>query len=200
MASPDDNRDRVSAFLTGDPDAHEGLRRAVARAVRGFRFRADTQNDLVQEALCRLYFNLRAGAFRGDASLVTYAQRIGRYVCLEHLRRRRFAAEVDPLIVAARDAAVDPEAALLRAEEHGRNLRRLARMPPECHELFRLIFLEGLSYAGVAERLGISMNAVKLRVHRCRLTRPGMSDTSSEPLDLIAGPVPRLSRLGETGE
>jgi len=199
MASPDDNRDRVSAFLIGDPDAHETLRRAVARAVRGFRFQGDTQNDLVQEALCRLYFNLRAGAFRGDASLVRYAQRISRYVCLEHLRRRRFAAEVDPLIAPEREGALDPEVSLLRAEEHGRNLRRLARMPPESRELLRLIFLEGLSYAGVAKRLGISMNAVKLRVHRCRLTRRDVG-AGAEPLDLRPGPAPRLPRLREAGE
>lgn len=200
MASPDDNRDRVAAFLTGDRDAHDALRQAVARTVRGFRFRGDTQNELVQEVLCRLYVNLRAGAFRGEASLVRYAQRISRYVCLEHLRRRRSAAQVDPLIGAEPGAEGDPEVTLLRAEEHGRNLRRLAGLSPECRELFRLIFLEGLSYAGVAERLGISMNAVKLRVHRCRLTRRDMGDTSAEPLDLRPGPAGRHPPLRETGE
>ena len=64
----------------------------------------------------------------------------------------------------------EPERALLGTEEHQRNLRAFAALPGESRELLRLIFLEGLSYAEVARRLGVTEGAIKSRVHRVRLT------------------------------
>jgi RNA polymerase sigma factor (sigma-70 family) len=185
MAVRRDQCEDITAFLAGDRVAHDALRREIRFVIQAFRFPADTREDLVQETLCRVFSNLRAGAFRGEASLGTYARQVGRYVCLEHLRRRRVTAGVDPAVLAARGASGDPEAVLLRAEEHQRNLKRLEEMPADCRHLFRLIFIEGLGYASVAERLGISLNAVKLRVRRCRLTW-------REPEEARLAPVDRL--------
>jgi RNA polymerase sigma-70 factor (ECF subfamily) len=161
----------VAAFLTGDPTVHADLRRAVRAVIRCFRFSAPAvEDDLVQETLYRVLLNLRNGAFRGEATLRTFSQRVAEYTCLEHLRRLRFHTEVDPAAIPDDRTPGGPEAALLRAEEHRRNLQRLAAMPPECRELFRMIFIERLAYAEIARRCGISETAVKLRVYRCRLT------------------------------
>jgi RNA polymerase sigma-70 factor (ECF subfamily) len=161
----------VSDFLRGDRAVHETLRRWIGRVVRSFRFPgAAVEDDLIQETLCRVFINLSAGAFRGDASLATYARRVTRYVCLEHIRRRRFDSEVDPTAVPASPASSSPEAVLMRAEDHRLNLGILASLAPETRHLLTLIFVEGLTYSEVGERLGISEAAVKLRVHRCRLT------------------------------
>ena len=177
----------IADFLRGDSQLHESLRRGVRCVVRSFRFAGRAiEEDCVQETLARVLANVSAGAFRGESTLGTYAQRVARYVCLEQIRRRRFTQEVDP---AGPPPAADdtPEAAAIRAEEHRRNLKILASIPPECRELFRLIFVEGLRYAEVAERLGISEMAVKLRVHRCRLTMR----SSPEAGDAIQEPSPR---------
>jgi RNA polymerase sigma-70 factor (ECF subfamily) len=163
--------EEVAAFLRGDPALHRAVRAAVQSVVRSFRFSGrGATDDLVQETVCRLFLNLSIGAFRGEASLQIYAERIARYVCLEQMRRRRFAADIDPAALSAPAPTGNPEAALLRAENRRRHLEVLAALSPESRQLLRLIFVEELSYAEVAERLGISEAAVKLRVHRCRLT------------------------------
>jgi RNA polymerase sigma factor (sigma-70 family) len=161
----------VAAFLRGDPATHQAVRDAVRNVVRSFRFSGRTSmDDLVQETLCRVFLNLSVGAFRGEASLRLYAQRVTRYVCLEQMRRRRFAADVDPAALSSSGPVGNPEAALLRAENRRRHLAALAALSPGTHELLRLIFIEELNYAEVGKRLGISEAAVKLRVRRCRLT------------------------------
>ncbi|HEV8200962.1 MAG TPA: sigma-70 family RNA polymerase sigma factor [Candidatus Polarisedimenticolia bacterium] len=171
--------DDVAAFLIGDRQTHEELRVAVSVVVRCFHFGAGAnREDLIQEALYRTFLSLKNGSFRKEASLRTFAQRIAEFTCLEHLRRIQYRAEVAAPGIEEPSREASPENLLLRDEEHRRNLQRLAAMSPECRELFRLIFIERLAYAEVATRLGISETAVKLRVHRCRLSardtgRPG---------------------------
>ena len=149
---------------------HAAMRGAVRAVVSCFHLgSAATREDLVQEALYRTFLSLRSGAFRGEASLKTFGQKIAEYTCLEHLRRVHYRSEVDPTTAVEARNEPGPESLLLRAEEHRRNLRRLASMSSECRELFRMIFIERLSYIEVARRCGISESAVKLRVHRCRL-------------------------------
>jgi RNA polymerase sigma-70 factor (ECF subfamily) len=183
----------VAAFLTGDPAVHAELRRAVRAVVRCFHFNGSTtEEDLVQEALYRVFLNLRSGAFRGESSLRTFTQKVAEYTCLEHMRRKRFRIEVDPGVVPDTRPDAEPESLLLRAEEHRRNLRRLAALSSECRELFHMIFIERLSYAEIARKCGISETAVKLRVHRCRLTA-----REAAPPAGVVGPRPRRKEAGE---
>ena len=178
MAADREQTDEVSEFLRGDKARFEAIRTSVRRVVRSFRFQGALTEELVQEALSRLFANLSAGLFRGESTLTTYAQRIARYTCLDSIRKLRMRAEVDP---GALSSSPDPgpERELLRSEEHRRNLHVLASLNPECRELFRLIFIEGISYSQIGERLGISEAAVKLRVHRCRLTARAAQKTET---------------------
>ena len=160
----------VAAFLAGDPAAHADLRLRMRAVVAAFRFGGSVQEDLVQEAIYRVFQSLRTASFRGEASLLTFGQRVAEFTCLEHLRRVRLRVEVDPATLPEPRSVGEPESILLRAEEHRANLLRLAAMSRECRELFRMIFIERLSYVEIGERCGISETAVKLRVHRCRLT------------------------------
>jgi RNA polymerase sigma factor (sigma-70 family) len=161
----------VAAFLNGDPAVHHAVREAVRLVVRSFRFsRSTSTDDLVQEAICRVFLNLSVGAFRGEASLRRYAQRVTRYVCLEAMRRRRFVEEIDPAGLTAPESTGNPEASLLRSENRRHHIATLRALPAETRHLLHLIFIEELNYAEVADRLGISEAAVKLRVRRCRLT------------------------------
>src|SRR5438093_10717281 len=87
----------VADFLRGDPLVIDGVRVAVDRVVRSFQF-PDTglNKDLTQDVLTRVFVNLAGGQFRGESSLRTYARRVARYACLEHLRRRRVEVDMDP--------------------------------------------------------------------------------------------------------
>lgn len=169
MGAGGDPDGEVAGFLEGDTRVIGGVREAVDRVVRSFQFPDSALNkDLAQDSLMRLFVNLSAGRFRGDSSLATYARRVARYTCLEHLRRRRFEVGLDPEVVASRARWAEPEESFLWTEEHLRNLEIFASLPPDCRELLKLVFIEGRSYREIGVRLGVSEGAIKTRVHRCR--------------------------------
>ena len=160
----------VAAFLGGNPRLVQEIRSTVNGVVRTFHFtEKDLHEELVQEAMSKIVANLREGRFRGESSLKTYVHNVAKYTCIGFLRRRRQDTEIDFDAVPSTARWSGPEESLIHLEEHMSNLRAFAALPRECQNLFRLIFLEGLSYDEVAERLGISEGAVKSRVRRCRL-------------------------------
>jgi RNA polymerase sigma-70 factor (ECF subfamily) len=188
MRGERDGDGEAGAFLRGDPDLVGRIEDAVRLVVRSFQLGdREAEKDLVQDALSRVLAGLGAGRFRGEASLGTYARNVARYTCLEHIRRRRWEADVDPEDLPSEDRWSAPERSFLWAEEHLRNLEAFAALPPECRELLRLVCLEGLSYQETAARLGISEAAVRSRIHRCRLT-------CREAAGLAARPARRARR------
>lgn len=158
-----------SRFLSGDPARVGEVREEIRKVVHGFHFSgAGVEEDLVQESLTRLVASLSEGRFRGESSLETYARSMAKYVCLEHRRRRRATADLDPASLASRATWPDPEESLLESEEHRRNLEAFAALPAECRELLLLINVHELSYREVGVRLGITEGAIKSRVRRMR--------------------------------
>jgi RNA polymerase sigma-70 factor (ECF subfamily) len=160
----------IAALLRGDADAVAEVRGAVRSVVRSFRFRGrDAERELVQEAVSRVLENATAGRFRGDASLRTYAQQVAKFVCLEHIRRKRAEVRLDFETLPSRERWSGPEESLLLDEEHARNLEAFAALPEDSRELLRLVFVEGLTYAELARRFGLTESAIKSRIHRVRL-------------------------------
>ncbi len=157
------------AFARGEPRAVEAVREAVEGVVRRFRLPAPAGNDLAQEVLTRLLDNVSAGRFRGESSFTTYACRVARYTCLEHLRRRRDERPLDSESLTSQARWSRTEESFLWTEEHLRNLEIFSALPEDCRELLRWIFVDGLSYREIGRRLGVSEGAVKVRVFRCRL-------------------------------
>ena len=172
----------VSAFLEGDPNLVQEVHSAIDFVVRAFHFtEPDLHKDLVQEALCGLYASLRDGRYRGESSIKTYAQNVARYTCLGYLRSRRQDREIDFETIPCAQRWSGPEDQLLHEEEHLRNVRAFLALPRECRELFRLIFIEGLSYREVGQQLGLSEAGIKSRVHRCRLAGRELAQAESVP-------------------
>ena len=134
----------------------------------------DEANDAVEEALLRV--RRAAPGFRGPRGLRTWTLRIVANLCRDALRRRRFSAgppeELDPHVAAGLsttpvegwDERMD-QAVLLAALE-----RAIAALPEEQREAVVLRDRMGLSYAEVAEALGITESAVKSRLFRARET------------------------------
>lgn len=159
----------VADFLRGDPPAVAAVCEAVGLAVRSFQFPDPALNkDLAQEALTRIFAQLASGRFRGESSLKTFSSRVARYTCLEHLRRKRLEVELDAENLPSRERWSEPEQAFLGSEAHRKNLEILSSLPRDCRELMRMVFVDRLSYREIGLKLGISENAIKTRVHRCR--------------------------------
>jgi RNA polymerase sigma-70 factor (ECF subfamily) len=122
----------------------------------------------------------KIGSFKGESALGSWIYRITANAAYEKLRSRRGKDEVSweallpsfdgdgHLLDAGRDWTQGEDSAL-QAEARGRLRAAIDSLPPDYRTAFVLHDMEGLSNPEIAELLGISLAAVKSRVHRSRL-------------------------------
>ena len=165
MPPPDfaDDRALIEAYLLGEAAALRIVDRWIDAALRSRHFPSDTLEDLRQDVRMRLVKSLRADSFRGSSSLKTYLQKIARHAGADFLHRRHGAAALPPGGEGS-EVSVAEKGAI--AEELVQ--RVLASLPESDRRLMKLLFLERCSYPEAARRLGKSVGAVKVQVHRCR--------------------------------
>jgi RNA polymerase sigma-70 factor (ECF subfamily) len=131
------------------------------RAARAIMKSDDEAEDIVQQAWLEVYRHL--AQFRGDAAFTTWATRIAVNAAINHARKRPVIAEV-PEVVA--DAKPDEDA---ERAELGRLLEEcLERLPQGNREVMVLRDVLELDTAETAEMLGLSEEAVRVRLHRAR--------------------------------
>ena len=149
-------------------DRPTALSRELERAVRdrGGRLRAiasragsEEAEDLAQEALLR---TAEAGSRAPVDAPLHLLFRIARNAVIDRLRAKgRAAALFRPGEADAADPAANPERILIASERLRRALSTIDAMPPKRREVFLLHRLEGLSYAQIARRAGISIKTVE---------------------------------------
>ncbi|BDG02240.1 sigma-70 family RNA polymerase sigma factor [Anaeromyxobacter oryzae] len=189
----------VAAARNGDRAALEKLLRNHEGAV--FRFgmkmcrEQEDAKDVLQETLLAAARTLPE--FRGASSVSTWLYTIARSFCIKKRRTSKFAPEqvhsldADPEAVAAvRDQRRGPEEAFA-----GRQLREaldaaIGALEPMYREVLVLRDVEGLSAPEVAEVLGISVEAVKSRLHRARVAVREQLAPVLEPTDAAGTPAP----------
>jgi RNA polymerase sigma-70 factor (ECF subfamily) len=149
---------------TGDVSCFEALavrhRDYVYRTVRRLVFDSEDAAELTQEVLVKAYLGL--ARFRSQASFRSWLRRIALNHCLNHLTRSR---EPDP-----REAAMpDVSAALAERAETRLHVRScLERMSPSDRLILLLKYVEDLDHHEMADMLGISVSASKMRVQRAK--------------------------------
>lgn len=177
--------DTIARARAGDHEAfrvlverHQGrLFRLAARVLRD----DDLARDAVQDAFLKAYVSLRR--FEGRSSLYTWLYRLTLNVCLDMRRRSKAdrtiewpqtpveggALEAEPAPAAgAEPLPSNPEAELERAEIRGFVGRAIEELPPEARETLLLREVDGLSYAEIAQTLGIPKGTVMSRLHYAR--------------------------------
>jgi RNA polymerase sigma-70 factor, ECF subfamily len=126
--------------------------------------------DITQEAFVAVFRDLtRYDA--GRASFTTYLYGIVRNLSRERLRRERRFLSLD-IFRSARERFTyvsDPGDALEGAERAAQVRAALQALPTRYRELIVLCDLHNLSYADAAAVVGISVSAVRSRLHRGRL-------------------------------
>lgn len=161
----------VARVLRGDREAfrilvrrHQDMLYAHALRMTGH---GDVAADLVQASLVKAYTSLRR--CRNPDKFGAWAFRIVSNRCKDYLKnvRRKDVGLEDAAPVAG---SRDPEEDLERAELRLRLGRALAQLPAEQREAFVLKHEEGRSYQEMAELVGMSVGALKMRVHRARET------------------------------
>jgi len=135
-------------------------RKVFARCFQlvGDRHEAD---DLVQESFLRV---LRHRAtFRATARFSTWLYRLVTNLCLDHLRARGRA------VSAQRELAAEAALADHPPPDDGRLAlvrEALAQMAPEKRELLVMLRIRGFGYAELAAEAGVTVGAMRVRVHR----------------------------------
>ena len=152
------------------------IRRYLARIVG-----PDEAEDLTQDVFLKALQGL--GSFKGQAAVSTWLYRIATNAARDRLRRASFqqtrtAAAIDPgadggtggdeADAAMTDEAPSADQQLMWDEMRGRLMELVERLPSHYRTVVVLSELEGLKNGDIAEVLGVSLETVKIRLHRAR--------------------------------
>ncbi len=158
--------------------------------------------DILQETL--LAVSRGVDGFRGDSSLLTWAFTIARSFCIKKRRKSKFAPKqleslhdssnqnIQQIALAVDDHEAPDEKLALRQLERVLD-STLADLDVKYREVFVLRDIEGLSADEVSRVLGITVQAVKSRLHRARdMVRLRMNPLLPESLLAETNLVPCL--------
>jgi RNA polymerase sigma-70 factor (ECF subfamily) len=172
----------VARLRAGEDEAFEELVRehggrmlAVTRRILGS---DDEAQDALQEAFLSAFKAL--GRFREGAQLGTWLHRIAVNAALMRLRstRRRGEREIAELLPSfVEDGhqlrepvawSAEPDAPVVREETRALVRGCIDRLPENHRVALVLRDIEGLENEEIADRLGLTVNATKIRIHRAR--------------------------------
>jgi RNA polymerase sigma-70 factor, ECF subfamily len=156
---------------TGDAKALEELLASVAPAVERFGLRMcgnpNDADDVLQDTLLTIATHL--GDFEGRSSLLSWVFTLARSACARRRRGLKNRAHVsDGEAPEARDEAPSPEERASDRELAAALTRALDRLSHEHREVIMLRDVEGLTAPDAAAALGVSVDALKSRLHRAR--------------------------------
>jgi RNA polymerase sigma-70 factor, ECF subfamily len=180
MGEPQTDAGLLEAARQGDRGSLEALlERHQAQVYRfGMKMCRDPEDarDVLQDTLFAMAKSVRD--FRGASSISTWLYTIARSFCIKKRRRSKFAPEpersldtdVAPEAVELPDSGRSPDEVLAGKEIRNALETAIGALDPKYREVLLLRDVEGLSAPEVAEVLGVSVQAVKSRLHRARLS------------------------------
>jgi RNA polymerase sigma-70 factor (ECF subfamily) len=157
----------VARAQAGDIDAQSALVRRYSRRVSGLVRRIVPLHHAVEDVVQVVFIKMvrRLGSLREPAVFEQWLFALARNAALDFIRRRRCQPT---LVFDDLETVAAPDASALAVEEIMAALdRALKHLSPRDRKLVRLI-VEGHSYRVAAEREGLSVGAVKVRLHRVR--------------------------------
>jgi RNA polymerase sigma-70 factor, ECF subfamily len=169
----------IAAACRGSEDAFEALYkkhlphvRAAGRAI----LRTNDLDDLCQETFLLAF--TRIGSFQGNSNFRTWITRIAMNQCLMMLRRNRQVTNGTAHLVQLEAGSTDDfieqrflttEDANLRSTEARFDLPKyLQTLKPQQRRLLEMFYLEGLTDHEIADRLGLTVSAVKSKIYNAR--------------------------------
>jgi len=177
MSSTDE--ELLAAARAGDKAAIERLLERHQNRIFRFGMKmcgaVEDAQDVLQETLIAAARGIPD--FRGASSVSTWLYTIARSFCLKHHRTSKFAPvhveSLDDVASEAHDIADaqrGPEELAAGKQVRTALQDAIGGLDPMYREVLVLRDVEGLSAAEVAEVLGLSVEAVKSRLHRARVT------------------------------
>ena len=168
----------IRSVLRGNVNDFEKLVTAYEKNVYSLALRmvGDPEDaaDMTQETFIKAYRSL--SSFRGDSKFSSWLYRIASNVCLDFLRSRSRHPQVSLSTVDEDDRATfelpdlsrNPEEQLMKKLSMEAVRRGLEQLPEQQRQILVLRELGGLSYAELAQTLGLEEGTVKSRIFRAR--------------------------------
>ncbi len=165
----------LDAARAGDRDALSTLLERYEPTVLRFGLKMCGDEEDAKEILQDTLFAAARTArdFRGDASVPSWLYTIARSFCIKRRRRPKHApARVEPLDEGAgvADLGRSPDDALHEKRVEAALASAIEALDPGQREVLVLRDVEGLTAPEVAAIVGISVDAVKSKLHRARLS------------------------------
>jgi RNA polymerase sigma-70 factor (ECF subfamily) len=173
----------AQGLRSGDPQAFEQVVRTYGGRLLAVTRRIlrdeDAARDAVQDAFVSAFKARRQ--FKADSRVSTWLHRIAVNSALMRLRTQRRKAEdpIDPLLPGFEDAGrhrehfvawQEPADVTVSRRETAAAVRRAIDQLPESYRTVLLLRdIEGLDTEETARMLGVTANAVKIRLHRARM-------------------------------
>jgi len=179
----DDASSVLSRFRQGDVDAFETLFRMHQRAVQGWVLRIVRDPIAAEDVTIEAFWRMHQAHARFDPErgFEPWARRIATHAAVDWLRRQKPESGMTPELwnqvpaPQASDAAID-------AEVRNKTVKAFARLPAKLRIAALLAVVEDRPHKEIAEALGISIGAVKLRVFRAlRLLRKDLTEQGITP-------------------
>lgn len=186
----------VARLQSGDAVAFETLVRAhmpaLLRVARRFMRSEEDARDAVQDAFVSAFRSI--GTFAANAQLSTWLHRIVINACLMRLRAQRRRPEEDieeylprfledgHQVVRSEPWCESADAILQRTELCAVVHQAIDRLPDPYREVLLLRDIEELTTGEAAEILGVTPNAVKIRLHRARQALRTLLDPYMRPV------------------
>jgi len=178
--------------------AQRGDRAAFARLVQAYQgpvynlcYRmlgnAAEAEDATQETFLRVYTKLNT--YSQDHKLSSWMLSIASHYCIDRLRRRRgetLSLDEEPVAAILPAHEAGPEESALTAEAREAVQAAVNRLDPAYRVPLILRYWHDLSYAEIADVMGLTVQAVKSRLHRARLQMIEAAAPAEAPLGLIA--------------
>jgi RNA polymerase sigma-70 factor (ECF subfamily) len=158
----------VRACQRGDIEAFEQIfrvyRNPVFRLAYKFTGNRDDAEDLTQEIFLKVFENI--GSFRYESSFATWLYRIAVNTCMNFQRDKKPAESLG--VTDDLGSSVSPEAICEWGELQRKIEAEIASLPSPLKIAFLLVVVEGMTYREASEILGLSVDALLMRVSRAR--------------------------------
>lgn len=171
-------REEIEALLArialNDRKAFSALYAATSAKLFGVALRILRERAEAEEALQEVYIRVwhKAGLYQANGlSPMTWLITVTRNLCIDRLRRRRRdeTAADDTQALQVPDPAPGPEAQAVAADERARIEACLGELEADRAGAVRGAYLEGLSYAELAERHAVPLNTMRTWLRRSLL-------------------------------
>jgi RNA polymerase sigma factor (sigma-70 family) len=179
----DDGSSVLDRFRQGDLDAFETLFHMHQRSVFGWALRIVRDPGAAEDVVVEAFWRMHQAHARFDPAreFEPWARRIATHAALDWLRRRKPESSVSPEMWETVQAPGAGDAAVA-AEIRRKTASAFGRLPPKLRVAAVLAVVEDRPHKEVAEALGITVAAVKLRVFRAlRLLRKDLKEQGITP-------------------